>query len=484
MGISSASRILIVDEDVRHREYLSTGLERVGFQTVCSSSGIEALARIADTDLDAVVTDVQMPEIDGFDVLRSATARTDRLPVIILTGFASVQHAVEAMKLGAADFIEKPVGIEELGRSLNAALTAPPAQRRESKNSFLPVATWDDTMLAVMNRIAGTDTTVLIQGETGTGKTMLARHIWRSSARAEAPFVEVNCTSIPEHLLESELFGHVRGAFTGAVSSQTGKVELAEGGTLFLDEVGELKPALQAKLLQLLQDRVYEPVGAKRPRHANVRFIAATNKDLLAEIAAGRFRADLYYRLNVVSLAMPPLRERRSEIPRLIERFRDNVASRLGVAVPRPNAAAMRHLHAYHWPGNIRELQNMIERLGVIHAGMPEVGPECLGLHTRGNGTAAGTAPLRTSPSLEHDEHATEFVRSPGRSAAGPHVAPEPEDEPGPADFAAAVRNYERTLIQSAMTRAKGNKSEAARVLNLKRTTLLEKLKRLDIACE
>ena len=455
--------VLVIDDDAKLGRFIARDLARLGFETVAAESGQKGIELLGQRRFDAVVCDLNMPGRDGFDVLRFAVTLDPPPPFIMLTAYGSVSAAVEAMRLGAADFMEKPAKTDELSATIRSLLNrtpgrAPPpaAPARHLVGSPL----WLGPFLETLDRVAQSDATVLIDGETGTGKTAVAREIWKASRRSDGPFVEINCAALPDHLVESELFGHVRGAFTGATEDKVGKVASAEGGTLFLDEVGELKHGLQAKLLHLLQERTFTPIGATESKRGNVRFIAATNRDLRREVEAGNFRQDLFFRLEVVSLTIPPLRERPLDIPILVEHFCRHVEERTG-ATAHFSDDALDTLCRYDWPGNIRELENLIERMAVLHPPDSMIRAEHLSERMRG--------------SVKPREEATsvpEFVGGAGASLL--------ELENEGVSLADAVKSYEAGLIKAALEKAGGNRSHAAKLLRVKRTTLIEKLKKLD----
>jgi DNA-binding NtrC family response regulator len=478
-------RVLVVDDDEHLRKFITRGLSRAGFSITTADSGATGIERLRSESFDAVLCDLHMPEVDGLDVLRFAAGLQPMPQFIVLTGYGSVSVAVEAMKRGAADFLEKPVSIDELRGALHAVLArrpmqaATPAPARAARSNdrealgLVGDRSWLDAFMESLQRIAHTDSTVLIEGETGTGKSAVAREIARLSARASGPFVELNCAAIPENLLENELFGHVRGAYTSGTGA-TGKVELASGGTLFLDEIGELKHEIQAKLLHLLQERTFTPIGSPRPKRADVRFIAATNRNLLRESEEGRFRLDLYYRLNVVSLTIPPLRERREDVPLLIEHFRRRIAERLNANPPTFSPEAVDLLRRYRWPGNVRELENLVERMAVMHPGKV-IDPSLIGERIRQEASASIAATLERA-----------VTPPPATQDGGLGVSmPLPQDiGESTKTFNDRIRAYEIAMIKRALSDAGGNKSRAAKALGMKRTTLIEKMKKLEIQSE
>jgi len=489
-------KVLVVDDDPRVRGLISEGLEQGGFHVVAVEDGGSSITQLRKEKFDVVICEVRMPEVDGLDVLRFTRSLVPAPKVIMMTGYGSVDVAVRAMKYGAAEFLEKPLSVDELRDSIHAVLSLKrelPVETPEKQAStdLVGASSWLTPFLTSLDRIAQTDVTVLIQGETGTGKSVVARDLWRMSSRAKGPFVEVNCAAIPEHLIESELFGHVRGAFTGATATRVGKVELAQGGTLFLDEIGELKLDLQAKLLHLLQERTFQPVGSTKTRTADVRFLAATNRDLREEVGNKNFRPDLYYRLNVVSLNIKPLRERSEDVPLLIEHFRHRVATRLKAVVPSFSVNAVTLLTRYTWPGNVRELENLVEYMTVIYPSTV-ITPEHLRDRVQHPAPAEPMTHAAQVPQQPVVDHAS--LAPPAAVAAVASTLPPAPDqveasaplpvvsEDEPMDLAAAVRGLEKRLILDALNHADGNKSKAARTLKLKRTTLIEKMKRLEIS--
>jgi DNA-binding NtrC family response regulator len=372
-------RVLFVDDEATFRTVLSRELSRAGLEVRSVASGQEALAEARQEPYDVVLLDIKMPDLDGIEVLTRLKAETPTLEVIMLTGHGTLQNAVKAMKLGAYDFLTKPCALDELEALIHKAaekkrlneenvLLRAEIRRLEGDGEMLGRSPAFQEVLALIDKVAGTDSTVLIRGESGVGKEMVARAIHRRSNRASGPFVIVDCGALQETLLESELFGHEKGAFTGAVAPKQGLVELAQGGTLFLDEVGEISPAVQVKLLRVIDTGVYRRLGSTTNRTANVRIIAATHRDLEAMMRQGAFREDLFWRLNVVTIPIPPLRERPEDIPLLANAFASN--PRMTGKKPKSiDPEAMEVLLKYPWPGNIRELQNVIERALILSEG-------------------------------------------------------------------------------------------------------------------
>ena len=369
-------RILIIDDDTSLRRVLEYNLQEEGYEVIAAADGGEGLACFDEQQPDLVITDLKLPGVSGFQVLKIIGEKAPGLPVIVITAFGAVETAVEAMKLGAYDYITKPFnrdalrltvrkalemrGLSEENRRLREELT----DRAEFRN-IIGVSRAMEQVFGVVRKVADTDATVLITGESGTGKELVAKAIHSLSSRRAAPFVAINCAAIPRDLLESELFGHVRGAFTGAVRDKPGKFQLAEGGTIFLDEVGDLPVDLQPKLLRALQEREIDPVGGTAARKVDVRVVAATNSDMTEACAAGRFREDLYYRLAVIEVALPPLRARSEDIPLLVKHFSGRFGASMVDFAPETLAA----LQGYAWPGNVRELENTVERLMIMRNG-------------------------------------------------------------------------------------------------------------------
>ncbi len=391
-------RILFIDDDRAGREVALFNLRKAGYEVTAASDGQEGLAFFSPEKFDLVITDVKMPGISGIDVLRRIRSQASEVPVLVITAFGNVETAVKAMKEGAYDFIGKPFHRDQLLLSVEKAFERRrlAAEVRDLRiravgveRRIVSVSLAMKRVLEIADRVAGTDATVLVTGESGTGKEAVARRIHVRSLRVEGPFVAVNCAAIPAELLESELFGHARGAFTGAVRDRAGRFRQASGGTLFLDEIGEIPLPLQAKLLRTLQERVVDVVGGDRPVAVDVRIVAATNRDLPSLLREGTFREDLYYRLNVVEVRVPPLRDRPEDIPPLVEHFMRELSADRELTVP---TAVMEEMKSRPWPGNVRELSNACERMAILCRGN-EVSMEDLPLPPKGReGDAGGAA--------------------------------------------------------------------------------------------
>ena len=371
----TSGRILFIDDDRAGREVALFNLRKAGYRAEAASDGAEGLAAFSPEKFDLVITDLKMPGISGIEVLRRIRKASPDIPVLVITAFGNVETAVEAMKEGAQDFIGKPFHREQLliavGKALERQRLAAEVRDLRIRASgvereIVSVSPAMNRVLAMADRVAGTDATVLITGESGTGKEAVARRIHVRSLRAQGPFVAVNCAAIPAELLESELFGHARGAFTGAVRDRPGRFRQASGGTLFLDEIGEMPMPLQAKLLRVLQEKVVDEVGGDKPIPVDVRILVATNRDLLGRIRDGTFREDLYYRLNVVEIRVPPLRDRTEDIPPLAEHFLQEISPDRRLSIP---PRVMEELLARPWPGNVRELKNACERMVILCRG-------------------------------------------------------------------------------------------------------------------
>jgi two-component system response regulator HydG len=455
--------ILIIDDNETIREGLAHTVKKMGHEAITASSGAAGLEAFTGRgDIDFVITDLKMEGIDGVEVLRRIGEIAPETPTMIITAFGSVETAVEAMKLGAFDFITKPFAPEVVRLKVTGALalaSARQARRKleahneylrdaaDSRYSFAELVGGADVMQRIfktVEKVAATDSAVLIEGESGTGKELVARAIHNFSRRADGPFIKVNCGALSETLLESELFGHEKGAFTGAIRSKMGRFELADGGTLFLDEVGDVPPAMQVKLLRALQEQEFERVGGETTLKVDVRVVSATNKDMSALVETGRLREDFYYRLHVVPVTLPPLRERREDIPLLVGHFIQKLAPRTNPSVTGIADDALGRVMAYHWPGNVRELENAVEQALVF-----------------AEGSEIGVAALPAFLQGPRDEDALDVPRE--------MSLPEILDD------------LERQLILKAFKRAGGVKTETARLLGIKTSALYYKLDKYGI---
>ncbi len=468
--------LLIVDDEEPLRTAVAERLAEQGFVVDQADSGEHAIERLAEFAYDIVITDLRLPGIDGTQVLDAAVQRYPDIIGIVVTGYGTVRDAVAAIKRGAKDFVTKPFQFDELMHVLNTALEQ---RRLRSENAYLR-AQLDERyrfegiigrsramreLFQLLETVAATTSTILVTGETGTGKEVVARAIHHNSPRRAHRFVALNCSAIPETLLEAELFGHTRGAFTGAVGTRQGRIEQANRGTLFLDEVGTMSPAVQMKLLRVLQEREFERVGDSHTIKVDTRVIAATNSDLAKMVQQDQFREDLYYRLNVIPIELPPLRNRKEDIPLLVQHFLEKFTAQREPArpgrpgpdsSPEPGALnpltvsqqAMRRLMAFHWPGNVRQLENAIERAVALNGGRTQIEISDLPAEVQ----AAADVPVPLEATLPEAGLDLDFY----------------------------VGGIERDLIYRALEKSAGNKGQAARLLGLKRTTLVEKIKRIE----
>ncbi len=357
-------RILIVDDDIHMQKALREAVSRCGYSVDLAGDALSGLALLKEKEFSLVITDMKMPGMDGVEFIRQIRLWSSTIPVLVITGFGTVENAVECMRCGASDYLMKPFSIEGLRTSIERLLRG-----AVSKGDLLTEDPGMKELLRLAREVASSDSTVLITGESGTGKELLARFIHNNSQRAGRRFVAVNCAAIPENLLEAELFGYEKGAFTGANEKKAGRFELAHGGTLLLDEIGEMAMPLQAKLLRVLQEKEIDRIGSRRPITVDIRVIATTNRDLAKEVEKGNFREDLYYRLSVIPLAIPPLRERPADIPLLAEHFLNRYASRYRKRVAGFTEEALHYLQSLYWRGNVRELDNLIQRAVLLGKG-------------------------------------------------------------------------------------------------------------------
>ena len=442
----------MVDDEPTQLELVGGFLRKQGFEVAEAASGRAAVARFKQEPFDLVLTDQRMPDLSGLDVLETVRAASPDTAVVIMTAYGTIETAVSAVKAGAADYLAKPLNLDELlhrihqiqdrrrllteNRELRAALA-----ERHRVEGIIGESGPMQEVLSVVRRVASSDATVLIRGESGTGKELIAKALHYASPRAASALVKVNCAALAESLLEAELFGHEKGAFTGAVAARKGRFELADGGSLFLDEIGDLPPHLQVKLLRVLQEREFERVGSSRPIKVDVRLLAATHRNLETLVREGRFRDDLYYRINVVTIQLPPLRERREDLPLLIDHFLRAFADKNGKRIRGLTREAREALLRYDYPGNVRELENLIERAVVL---------------TRDDVVGLTDLPLTLDPQ-----------------------AAEPETGPG---LVAAVEGLERRMIREALAKADGIQTRAAELLGIGERVLRYKLKKYGLA--
>jgi len=444
---------------------LELNLAEEGYTTVSASDAETGLKLLRQEKVDLVLTDLKLPRMDGLEFLQNVKRANAHLPVILMTAYGTVETAINAMKAGASDYVLKPFSMEEIklliGKELdvrrlreeNRDLREALGERYQFENIVAKSGKLQE-VLAIVERVAPTNSTVLLGGESGVGKDMIARAIHQHSRRASGPFIKINCTAIPENLLESELFGYEKGAFTGAMTAKPGKFELADKGTIFLDEIGDVPGTIQVKLLRVLQEREFERLGGTKTLKVDVRVIAATNQDLRAALEQGTFREDLYYRLNVVPISIPPLREHKEDIPYLADHFLARFVHESAKPIKGITPAAMRMLMDFHWPGNIRELENIIERAVALSTGtMLDVGDIRLDI---GRG-----APSVAGPGM------------PSGDSSGPFL---PQG--------LTLEQYEDEIIKEALRRANGNKSQAARLLGLSRNAFRYRLSKLGVPDE
>jgi DNA-binding NtrC family response regulator len=448
-------RILITDDDKQTRDLVSTFLGYKGYKVFQACDAMEALEKIETEDIDLVVTDVMMPKVNGLEFIKRVKAIRPELVAVAYSAYGNSVMTANLLKAGAFFYLEKPFDLEELDSIIqrgfehyelqSRSFRSTPNVRNRSRIKMIGESPKMLALFELIEKVADSDSTVLIQGESGTGKELVAQSIHELSSRKSKNFIPVNCGAIPDELLESELFGHVKGSFTGAVANRVGRFEMADRGTLFLDEIGDMKTSLQVKLLRVLQSRELEPVGATRSKKIDTRIIAATNQNLENLVDEKIFREDLFYRLSVIPIVIPPLRERKEDIPLLVESFIEKFSRDSRRSVQGFDREAMDALVAFDWPGNIRELENLVERMVIL----------------KGNGIVT----LQDLP---------EKYRSTVRS-------PRVESVPLPSDgicLSSAVEEFENRLIIQALEKTGGNKKEAATLLNLKRTTFIEKLKK------
>ncbi len=449
------SRILVLDDEAPLRKILSAMLRAEGHEVDTAATIAEAKAIVREKDVGVILSDLRLEREDGLQMLKWVKEEHPTIPVIILTAHGTVDSAVDAMKQGAYDYVAKPFERTELTRGIRKAMLTYQFQasqflRTPGVNfaglSMIGTNSKMRRIYQLVEKVAPTDSTVLITGETGTGKELIAQAIHEASPRAKGPFIKINCAAIPETLMESELFGYEKGAFTGAATSKPGRFELADGGTLFLDEIGEMSTEMQVKLLRVLQDGTFERVGGLRTLKVNVRLVTATNRDLEKEVKEGGFREDLFYRLNVVPVALPPVRDRRDDIPQLIAYFINKFSERMKKPVPKLSPDALELLAQYPWPGNIRQLENVIERLIVMNDGHEIIG----------------------------DQLPEEILEFEEERALGPGASLKEQVKE-------ATRRIEKKAIEEALIETENNVTRAAKKLNISRKGLQLKMKELGI---
>ena len=455
--MSEQSRILVVDDERSMREFLEIFFRREGYDVTTADNVESALVAVDADDFDLIITDLQMPERSGLDLLYEVREVSPETPVIMITAFATTENAIAAMKQGAYDYITKPFKVDEIRVVVEKALEKKTLTRENRRlktelrsqarsRSLVGTGPAMQRIYDLVAQVAATKSNVLISGESGTGKELVARAIHEQSDRAERPFVAVNCAAIPENLLESELFGHVKGAFTGAVQNKAGLFETADQGTLFLDEVGELSPTLQVKLLRVIQDKCIRRVGGTGDRRVDVRLLAATNRELEQEVSEGRFREDLYYRLNVIQIGLPPLRERPEDVPLLVHHFLEKYSAELGKRIRGIADEALECLLGYAFPGNVRELENVIER----------------------------AVALSRSDVIEREALSPAVLKPPALSTESRIPA-------DGADLERMLASYERGLLMEALQRTGGVKKRAAQLLGVSFRSFRYRLEKLGL---
>ena len=486
-------RVLIADDELNIRRVLEAILRRDGYEVVTAANGNEALAGMS-REVNTVITDLKMPELDGMGLLKRLAVDFPDVPVVMITAHGSVESAVEAVKLGAFDYVEKPFDQEQIRQIVAKALRTHMLSRREARPGdstargrfrLVGESAAIRQVYQVVEKVADTPSTVLITGESGTGKELVARALHDYSSRSGSPFIKINCAAIPKTLMESELFGYEKGAFTGAVGSKPGRFELAHGGSLFLDEIGEIPVEMQVKLLRVLQESEFERVGGIKTIKVDVRLITATNRDLAAEITTGGFRDDLYYRLNVVPIHLPPLRERHEDIPLLVDHFIARFNERLKKQITGIEPAAIDALICHGWPGNIRELENVIERTVLFSEG-PLIRLADLPAELGG---APPAQPTSAASSEERPQAAAASSNALPAQAAVPSPPPPTTALPPVGEEIGSLKEavrleterVERELIQRALDETAGNVTQAAKKLQISRKSLQTKMKELGL---
>jgi len=504
---TTSKRVLVADDESNMRRVLEAILRREGYDVVTAANGLDAVSEM-NRDIRTMITDLKMPGLDGMGLLRRLQQDYPEVPVVMITAHGSVESAVEAVKLGAFDYLEKPFEQEQIRQIVAKAMKTHELARRDARPETPTVrgrfhligeAPAIRQIFAVVEKVADTPSTVLITGESGTGKELVARALHENSSRHKGPFIKINCAAIPRTLMESELFGYEKGAFTGAVGAKPGRFELAHGGTLFLDEIGEIPTEMQVKLLRVLQESEFERVGGIKTIKVDVRLVTATNRDLTREIAEETFREDLFYRLNVVPIHIPPLRDRREDIPLLVEHFISKFNERLKKQITRISDEAVARLTAYNWPGNIRELENMMERTMLfcegpeIHARdlPPEMVPvtsdvtPTAAVAAASGGLAAAAAAARPGqvPEADEDDSGVGLAASTGPTTLTSIPAASSSAAAGSLKEAvrAETERVERELIVRALEETSGNVTQAARKLKISRKSLQTKMKEFGL---
>lgn len=464
--------ILIVDDDLQLRQSFHKLLSQEDHRVQTAASGEAALSLVRSQEFDLVIMDVRLPGMNGLETFRALREIEPLLPAIIMTAFGTTETAIEATKMGAFDYILKPFNIPEMLVLIGQAIEAGRFMRSRVELDAIPEAASAEAIIGrsrpmhevykAIGRVASTEATVLIRGDSGTGKELVARALYQHGDRCDKPFLVINCVAIPEALLESELFGYEKGAFTGAVNRRVGRIEQANGGTVFLDEIGDMPFGIQAKVLRLLQEKSIERLGGREPIPVDVRILAATNRNLEAALAEGKFREDLYYRLKVVTISLPPLRDRRDDIPLLCDYFLTRYSKKMGIPNPGITEPALRMLGEYSWPGNVRELSNAIQKALIFNRGFP-ISPEDI----------ARVSGIEQAGKTDEPDLPEETIRAWARRLLAL--------ETGGSPFDAAMDQFSAMLVTEALNLTGGNRTRAAKLLGLSRPTLLSKIEKHHI---